>query len=110
MIDALIAGKVYGKPASHTAKNGSAYTTTKVRVAAGNGDAVFVSVIAFAETAAATLLEMTDGDSIALAGELTPKAWTDRDGNARPGLDLIAHAVLTTYHVNRRRQAIAERN
>ncbi|SIT37730.1 hypothetical protein BN2475_120180 [Paraburkholderia ribeironis] len=35
-----------------------------------------------------------------------PKVWTDRDGNARPALDMVAHAALSAYHVQRRRKAV----
>ncbi|MET4570629.1 hypothetical protein [Rhodanobacter soli] len=45
--------------------------------------------------------------AVTLAGELTPKVWTDKDGNARPSADMKAHAVLTPYHVQRRRQMMA---
>jgi hypothetical protein len=41
-----------------------------------------------------------------LSGALTPKVWTDREGNARPALDLVAHAVLSPYHVTRKRNAV----
>lgn len=46
-------------------------------------------------------------DPVALAGTLTPKAWTDKDGNARPALDLVAHGLVTPYHVTRKRRAVA---
>jgi single-stranded DNA-binding protein len=54
----------------------------------------------------AALLALGDGDSVALAGSLTPKVWTDREGNSRPALDLVAHQVLTAYHVTRKRKAV----
>lgn len=105
MIDGLIGGKLYGKPEARESRNGNPYVTAKIRAAAGDGDALFVNVIAFAEGACRALLALEDGDSVAIAGELTPKAWTDRDGNARPSLDMRAHAVLTPYHVTRKRKA-----
>lgn len=43
---------------------------------------------------------------MALAGSLTPKVWTDREGNTRPAVDLVAHQVLTAYHVTRKRKAV----
>jgi len=42
------------------------------------------------------------------SGELTPKVWTDKNGEARPALDMVAHAVLTAYHVARKRQAVKD--
>ena len=52
------------------------------------------------------LLALGDGDSVSLSGALTPKVWTDRDGHARPALDLVAHGLLTSYHVTRKRKAM----
>ena len=44
--------------------------------------------------------------AIALAGSITPKVWTDREGQPRPALDMVAHQVLTTYHVTRKRRTV----
>jgi single-stranded DNA-binding protein len=106
VIDALIAGKLYGTPTERAAKNGNRFATAKVRVASVTGDGYFVNVIAFARAAVDALLALADGDSVALSGELTPKVYTDKNGAARPSLDLVAHAVLTVYHVTRKRQAV----
>ncbi|WP_244099271.1 MULTISPECIES: hypothetical protein [Burkholderia] len=51
MIDALIGGTVYGKPGEWTAPSGRRFVTAKMRVSVGNGDALFVNVIAFDENA-----------------------------------------------------------
>jgi single-stranded DNA-binding protein len=67
---------------------------------------VFVNVIAFSPAACEALLALGEGDAVALAGSLTPKAWTDREGTARPALDLVASQVLSAYHVTRRRKAL----
>ena len=48
MIDALIAGRVHGQPTQRAGKNGKGFVVAKVRAAAGDGEALFVSVIAFA--------------------------------------------------------------
>ncbi len=106
MIDALIAGRVYGAPEQRTDKHGHAYAVAKVRTLTGSGEAVFVSVIAFDDAPVAALLALGDKDSVAIAGELTPKAWTDKTGAARPSLDLIAHQLLTPYSVTRKRKAL----
>jgi single-stranded DNA-binding protein len=106
MIDALIAGKLYGSVAERTAKNGNRFATAKVRTATAAGEAIFVNVIVFTEAAVMALLALSDGDSVALSGELTPKVWLDKNGKPRPVLDLVAHAVLTAYHVIRKRKAL----
>ena len=106
MMDALIAGRVHGQPTARTGKNGKPFAVAKVRAAAGDGESLFVSVIAFDEAPCKALLALGDGDSVALSGTLTPKVWTDREGNTRPALDLVAHQVLTSYHVTRKRAAV----
>jgi len=106
MIDGLISGKIYGQPAQRTAKTGKCFAVAKVRCAAGDGESLFVNVIAFDGDTCTALLALGDGDSVALAGMLTPKVWTDRDGNARPSLDIVAAQVLTAYHVSRKRKAV----
>jgi single-stranded DNA-binding protein len=108
MIDALIAGKLYGTAVKRTAKNANRFATAKVRVTSVTGESLFVNVIAFAAPAVDVLLALTDGDSVALSGELTPKVWTDKNGEAHPSLDLVAHSALTAYQVTRKRQAVHE--
>ena len=54
-------------------------------------------------------LSRTDaGDAVALAGTLKAGAWIDRDGNARPSLDLVAAQVLTVYALAKKRKASTE--
>ncbi|WP_019937554.1 single-stranded DNA-binding protein [Bordetella sp. FB-8] len=106
MIDALIAGRLYGHAEAREGKNDSAYVTARVRAAAGDGSPLIVNVIAFADAVCDALLALDDGDSVTLSGALTPKAWTDKNGEARAALDMVAHAVLTAYHVSRTRQAM----
>jgi len=105
MIDALISGKVMGTPAQRTSKNGNAFTVAKVRVPTGE-DSVFCNVISFTESAQAALLALGDGDVVALAGSLKVGTWIDREGQARPSLDMTASQVLTAYHVTKKRKAM----
>ena len=106
MIDALIAGRLYGTPCSRVSRVSRTFATAKVRVATSNGESAFISVVAFSDHAIAALLAFSDGDSVALAGALTASAFTDKEGTARPSLDLVAHQVLTAYHVGRKRKAM----
>ena len=106
MIDALVAGRLHGQPTQRTSKTGKPFAVAKVRVAAGAGESTFISVIAFDAAPCTALLALGDGDSVAMSGSLTPKVWTDKEGNTRPGLDLVAHQVLTSYHVTRKRAAM----
>ncbi|WP_028601148.1 single-stranded DNA-binding protein [Ottowia thiooxydans] len=103
MIDALIAGKLYGQAQQRDGANGKPFTTAKVRASVGEGEPLFVNVIAFSHSVQETLLSLGDGESVALSGELTPKVWTDKEGNTRPAVDLVAHAVLSIYQGSRDR-------
>lgn len=77
MIDALISGRLAADPKPGTSKNGNTYATARVLVTANTEDRLSVSVIAFDTATVAALLAMGSGDAVALAGELTPKVWTD---------------------------------
>lgn len=107
MIDGLISGKIYGQPKDGLSKNGHPYTTAKVRASEG-GETLFVNVIAFADEARRELLALTDGDSVALTGSLTPKVWTDRDGQSRPALDMVAAHVMSLYRLKKKRQMVQQ--
>lgn len=107
MIDALISGKLYGTPEKRTSKAGKLFVVAKVRAAAGNGDVLFVNVVAFDPSPCTTLLSLSNGDSVALSGSLTPRVWIDKAGEARPVVDLVAHQALTAYSVSKKRKALA---
>ena len=109
MIDALIGGKLFGSPTRRTGASGKPFVTCKVRTTSGDGDSIFVNVICFDPSVGDSLLALSDGDSVALAGALTPKVYTPTGGDPRPALDLVAHAVLTSYHVKRKREAMQDK-
>jgi len=105
MIDALIQGRMYGTPKQGQGKNGP-YTTAKVKVSTAGGDTLLVSVICFDPQAQAVLMALGEGDSLALSGAMTPKAYQAKGGEWRPGLDVVAHHITTAYHIRRKRQAV----
>ena len=94
MIDGLVAGRLYGEVEQRTDKAGKAFTLVKVRASTADGETLFVNVIAFEAGLCASLGELRDGDSVALSGSLTPRVWTDKQGNARPALDMVAHRLV----------------
>ncbi|MGB3423820.1 MAG: single-stranded DNA-binding protein [Castellaniella sp.] len=105
MIDALIAGKIYGTPKSGIGKSGADYVNAMVRVATAGGDSLMCSVIAFDEAARNGLMALGNGDGVSLSGTLTPKVYRDKNGEYRPSADMLASAVLSPYQVKRKRQA-----
>ena len=110
MMDALIAGRLHAPPEQRTGANGKPFATARLRAAAGDGegDLLFVNCIAFDPAAMAALLALDAGDALAVAGSITPKVWTDREGTARPALDIVATQVLTAYHADRKRRAVQQ--
>ncbi len=94
MIDALISGRLYGIAEQRTGHGNSHYVTCKVKAMTDDGDGIICNVIAFNDVVREALLNLEDGASLSLSGALTPKVWTDKQGNARPALDLVAHSML----------------
>ena len=107
MIDGLVGGVLYGAAEKRTSKGGKPFTTAKVRVPCGDGEPLYVNVIAFDIGACSALLALKNGDAVSLAGTLTPGAFIDKNGLARPALNVTASQVLTAYHVNHKRKAMA---
>lgn len=110
MIDALVSGKVHGKPQQRTASNGSGKTfvTATLRCGTGEGEALFVNVIVFSDSVKAVLLALDDGDSVALCGSLSVGVWTPAQGEPRPQVKLTATAALSPYGVKKRRAAVQD--
>ena len=106
MIDGLVGGRLYGEAQIRTGQNGKRFVTCKVRATTGDGDTLFVNVIAFDDEVQTGLLALNDADSVSLSGALTPKVWTDKNGLVKPALDMVAHGLLSAYHVRRKRAAM----
>jgi single-stranded DNA-binding protein len=107
MIDGLVGGRLYGEAQIRTGQNGTRYVTCKVRAATGDGDTLFVNVIAFDNDVQSGLLALSDADSVVLSGALTPKVWTDKNGLVKPALDMVAHGLLSAYNLQRKRNAVS---
>jgi hypothetical protein len=95
MIDGLVAGRLMGDASRRVDKSGRTFVVARVLARNRADEEFIVNVIAFDAAPCADLLALADGDAIALAGALTPKVWTDKQGIARPSLDLIAQRVLS---------------
>jgi len=95
MIDALVAGRLMGEASRRVDKTGRGFVVARVLARNRADEEFIVNVIAFDDTAGSALLALADGDALSLAGALTPKVWTDKQGVVRPSLDLIAARVLT---------------
>ena len=100
MIDGLVSGRMNGLAEMREGKNETRFAVAKVRAEGGDGQAVVVNVIAFAPMACDALLALQDGDAVSLAGSLSPKVWSDKQGNAKPALDMVANRVLSVHPNN----------
>lgn len=98
MIDGLIAGRLMGDASRRVDKAGRTYLVARVLARNKADEEFIVNVIAFDEAPCAALLALRDGQALALSGALTPKVWTDKQGIARPSLDLVAVQVMTAQH------------
>lgn len=105
MIDALIAGRLRGAVTVRQSTNGNTFATWRMAAADKDGDSLLCACIAFSQTAINTVQALTDGDSLAVSGEAKISHWTDGQGVARDGLDIRVHAVMTAYHLGRKRKA-----
>jgi hypothetical protein len=97
MIDGLIAGRLMGDASRRVDKAGRTYLVARVLARNKADEEFIVNVIAFDAAPCAALLALRDGQALALSGALTPKVWTDKQGIARPSLDLVAAQVMTAH-------------
>lgn len=105
-LDVLAQGRLVKAAEMRTAKTGKPFAVAKMAVATDGDESMLCSLIAFRGSAAEALLALGAGDACAVAGQAKVTAWTGRDGEAKTGLSIVVEAVLTAYHVKRRRQAV----
>jgi hypothetical protein len=101
MLEGLVSGTIYGSPESRKDKTGNLFTVAKVLAATIDSGSVFVNVIAFSPEVCTTLNNLSDTDSVSLVGSLSPKVWTDKQGQSRVSVDMIAHRAMTVYHASK---------
>ena len=103
-ITALVTGRLIADPERRTGTSGKPFTLAKIAAVGDDGDAL-VSVIAFGSVAE-QLAEFGKGDTLAITGRAKVNTWADREGNAKAGLSVTADALLTAYHLRRKRAAV----
>jgi single-stranded DNA-binding protein len=106
-MDALISGRLCGKPQSRAGKSVATFVTAKLIARMANAENIHISVIAFGDTVKAALLGLEYGDSVAIAGEMKVGIFTDKEGIARPSLDLTAFKVMSARDVQGQRDLAA---
>ncbi len=94
MIDGLVAGRLMGDASRRVDRVGRGFVVARVRARNRADEEFIVNVIAFDDAPCAALLALADGDALSLAGSLTPRVWTDKQGVVRPSLDMVAVRVI----------------
>lgn len=108
MLNVLASGALTRDPQERTAANGNPYVTAMLRVPVEDGEALFVSLIAFEAQAVEALLALAKGDSVAVAGRAKLSEWTGKDGAEKRGLSVVADRVLTAYQAGKLRKSARE--
>lgn len=103
-VTALVAGRLVAAPEQRTSANGKAFALARIAAATDDGD-LLCSVIAFGHVGE-QLAALAKGDSVAITGRAKVSTWSGREGEQRVGLNVTADAILTTYHVRRKREAM----
>ena len=78
MLNILASGTLVSDPKSRQRATGKAYTTASMRVPTDDGEAMVVSLIAFNARAVASLLALSKGDSLSVAGRAKLSEWLGR--------------------------------
>src|SRR5690606_13312949 len=104
MIDVLISGRLRGTAAMRTSSKGTPFATWRMGAVDKNGDSVLCACITFSASAIEAVRSLSDGDSVSVSGEAAINVWDGNDGNQRHGLDVLAHVVMTAYHMGRKRR------
>lgn len=99
-IDCAFYGTVF-RAESKVSKNGKPYLRLTVRV--GDGDAAqWISVMAFDQEAIAAADRFARDARVYVEGSISVNEWTDRDGNKKTGLNVMAwHCRLPAIGRNR---------
>jgi len=98
MIEGLVAGRLMGDASRRVDKAGRSFIVARVLARNKADEEFIVNVIAFDDAPCAALLALRDGEGLSLSGALSPKVWTDKQGVARPSLDMVAVRVMTAHH------------
>lgn len=105
MIDALIAGRLRGAVTVRQSGNGNPFATWRVAAAGKDGESLLCSCITFSQKAIAAMQALDDGDSVAVSGEASISVWADAQKGQCHGLNVQVFAVMTAYHLGRKRKA-----
>lgn len=105
MISMLISGTLVTAPCSRVGRgSGNKFVTAQIKTFDGD-ESVLIGVVAFDPGVCTSLLALSKGDDVVIAGSGKPKTWTNREGEPVLGLDLKAQVLMTQYAVTKKRKA-----
>jgi single-stranded DNA-binding protein len=108
MFDVLLSGKLRGAPDLRSSRNNNPFATFRLNVPTGkDGGYVQASCITFSQTAIDVMVNLTEGDSVAVTGEAALKTWEGKHGT-QVGLDVTVHNAMSTYMVKKKRGTTSE--
>lgn len=90
-----LAGRLGADAETKTSANGTTLTRLRIGSSVGYGDkaqTLWMSVTTFGKTAEFAA-KLHKGDAVLVAGRLEPANWTDKQGNERKDVVLIADTV-----------------
>ncbi len=85
MISVLCTGVIIGRPTQRVSQGGNGYAHATLRVPFGDVGRINVNVVAFSEAAMLALLALPDDAQCSIAGEWTPKVFSERGPACRGG-------------------------
>jgi single-stranded DNA-binding protein len=110
MIEALIQGQIVGEPQKRQTRDGKPFYTASMRVSAGDGDAFFVGLTTFSETAGERLATLSKGASLSAVGALEQYQYQGKDGTDKSGWRLTATEIMSVYQARKRRTSEGDKN
>jgi single-strand DNA-binding protein len=92
----IISGRLTDYPELKQTTNGTAVTQFTIANESGYGDnkqTNFLSVVAWKKTAELVCKHFEKGSMIGIEGRLTSRSYTDKDGNKRKAVEIVASGV-----------------
>jgi single-stranded DNA-binding protein len=93
MIRVLIEGELFRAPERRTSKTGTPFATAKMSAKQSDGEGIFISLICFDTELVERLTGLQAGAALAVAGRVSLTTYTAKDGNPRPGMDMVVEEL-----------------
>ena len=95
MLNILATGTLVSDPKPRQSATGKTYATVSMRVPTDDAETVLASLIAFNADAVTSILALSKGDCLSVAGRAKLSEWLGPDGVEKRELSVVAGQVLT---------------